>query len=123
MDTVNDGSKTSTFFSFLIATLQALDLLNKYGQVNNIDGTFSLIREDDYQLVILMINVDGIYTPVAWLITDTKQEAYAKFLKILHDASGSRFYPSFIYCGYEDSLRSGCRQTFPRAQLLGDAFH
>lgn len=111
-------------FSLVIATPEALDLLARHGVTMCIDGTFALFQVDNYQLVTIMVPVDGIFTPTAWSISDSKdKEVYAHFLQLLHQHTHGRFNPSFIFCDFEAALRAGCKIAFKDAQILGDAFH
>jgi hypothetical protein len=101
----------------------ARSLLQQYGEILFIDGTFD-ICEQKLILTTVMMSVDGIGVPAAWLLSNSKTtDNYEAFFKCLSTIAENKLDPKFILCDYEIALREAPKRVWPSVVVYGDAFH
>ncbi len=60
---------------YIIAADEGIHVLEKYGHVLYVDGTFDLV-EAKLTLTTIMVKVGEIGVPVAWLLACSQQQEY-----------------------------------------------
>jgi hypothetical protein len=108
----------------LMMAPEAATLLQEYGKILYIDGTFN-ICEGKLVLTTLMATVNGIGLPCAWILSNSRtQQSYEKMLRIIkEELTENRLEPKAILCDFEGALRNSCANIFQEALICGDAFH
>ncbi len=73
----------------------------------------------------LYLHAHGIGTPIAWMLTNSKEAAtYEDFLRTIANSLNNTWTPVEIFCDFEKGLQRGCKLAFSnQAQICGDAFH
>lgn len=109
----------------ILATPFMLKMLLQYGQTICIDGTYR-VAELSLVLTTIMVTINGIGVPVAWLLSNSATTAnYEWFLMQIKLATinNGTWKVDVCYSDFENALRAAVRAVFPGALLLGDSWH
>jgi hypothetical protein len=88
-----------------------------------IDGTFDMI-ERGLSLTTVLYDIDGISTPVAWIIHSNKsEEDYSLALETLRRKTKHLMRPLAIFLDFEAALKNALAKVFPGVPIYGGFFH
>jgi hypothetical protein len=97
-----------------------------------IDGTFRIVPQGFYQLLIIMIHsrAHNVFVPVWFVLLPNKTEdIYHNALQTIISASNWKLEASTVTCDFEAGLLAACRTHFcgetqsPPAQMVACLFH
>jgi hypothetical protein len=112
---------------YIIAADDGMCLLEQHGCVLYVDGTFDLV-EAGLTLTTILIKVDSIGVPIAWLLAHSQQqEMYTYFFHFVWDlvmqVTHCTLHVLALFADFEEALRKAAEEAFPGVKVFGESFH
>eukprot|EP01119_Soliformovum_irregulare_P015423 TRINITY_DN4340_c0_g1_i2.p1 TRINITY_DN4340_c0_g1~~TRINITY_DN4340_c0_g1_i2.p1 ORF type:complete len:519 (-),score=133.19 TRINITY_DN4340_c0_g1_i2:61-1617(-) len=116
----NDGVASMII---LLATQPGLQILS-YHKYIMVDDPVST---EDYTLTTILVSVQGVPIPTAYFLHNKRtEETYRKMWSMLKEKTAynaGALDPQFVFCNYEDAMKTSLQMEFRSAVVVGSSFH